>query len=95
MKVKVIYRWNAGWTVAGRRATVPAKMKEQPPRIKKNKVKIKASTALFLSFVTKFCDIPNMSWTMLVSVVVIQHPMNIPSPSVNYFHLLVAFCYHG
>ena len=30
-----------------------------------------------------------MSWTMLVSVVVIQHPMNIPSPFVNYFHLLV------
>ena len=30
-----------------------------------------------------------MSWTMLVSVVVIPHSMNIPSLSVKYFHLLV------
>ena len=47
----------------------------------------------------KFCDMPDMSWTMLSSVVVLQYPMDIPSPSVNYFHLLVivvpATYYHG
>ena len=34
---------------------------------------------------------PDMSWTMLFSVVVLQYPINILSPSVNYFHLLVVF----
>jgi len=34
---------------------------------------------------------PDTSWTMLSSLVVLQYPINIPSPSVNYFHLLVVF----
>ena len=34
---------------------------------------------------------PDMSWTMLSSVVVLQYPINIPPPSVSYYHLLVVF----
>ena len=54
-------------------------------------MKIKVSTALFIVFVTNICDMPDMSWTMLSLVVVLQYPINIPSPSVSYYHLLVVF----
>ena len=73
-----------------RRATVLVKMKEQPVHIKKNQVKIKESTALFILLVTKvLLFMPDMSRTMLSLVVVLQCPINIPSSSVNYFHLLL------
>ena len=40
---------------------------------------------------TNICDMPDMSWTMLSLVVVLQYPINIPPPSVSYYHLLVVF----
>ena len=94
------FRWKWRWYIDGKQdrqwqrvgQQFGQKMKELPAQIKKlSQVKIKGSTALFVFLFVLYawysCIV--MSWTILSSVVFLQYPINIPSSSVNYFHLLV------
>ena len=94
------FRWKWRWYIDGKQdrqwqrvgQQFGQKMKELPAQIKKSsQVNIKGSTALFVFlfvlYVWYSCIV--MSWTILSSVEFLQYPINIPSSSVNYFHLLV------